>query len=199
MESACSTWWNSTLEERERERKRRLNSRQFSIRNSFSRVCVCLIVCLVLFSFLFFYLRSLLFNDQGEPATSYRWTGLSVRGWSHQLVKTSSFDISAVIMWEVVGQHLFFFIIIPNNCTVGTGRKVWCDRSMRDNRLKSKTPRKTTNCNREICRIYLQIMKVVRQMSACQPSAVGNTRISATVYAPKISPDHCCFHKNKSA
>ena len=35
----------------------------------------------------------------------------------------------AVIMWKVMGQHLFLDII-PNNFTVGTGRKVWCDQAM---------------------------------------------------------------------
>ena len=36
----------------------------------------------------------------------------------------------AVIMWKVVGQHLFLNII-PNNFTAGAGRKSWCDWGMR--------------------------------------------------------------------
>ena len=36
----------------------------------------------------------------------------------------------AVIVWKVVGQHLFLNII-PSNFTAGTGRKVWCDWGMR--------------------------------------------------------------------
>ena len=35
----------------------------------------------------------------------------------------------AVIVWKVMGQHLFLNII-PNNFTVRTAQKVWCDRSM---------------------------------------------------------------------
>ena len=34
-----------------------------------------------------------------------------------------------IIVWKVVGQHLFMNII-PNNFTVGTERKVWCDQGM---------------------------------------------------------------------
>ena len=36
----------------------------------------------------------------------------------------------AVIMWKVVGQHLFLNIV-PNNFTARTEREVWCDRGMR--------------------------------------------------------------------
>ena len=34
-----------------------------------------------------------------------------------------------VIVWKVVGQHLFLNII-PSNFTAETGRKVWCDQGM---------------------------------------------------------------------
>ena len=36
---------------------------------------------------------------------------------------------SAVIVWKVVGQHLILNII-PNNFTVGTKQRVWCDQGM---------------------------------------------------------------------
>ena len=32
-----------------------------------------------------------------------------------------------------MGQHLFLYVV-PNNFTDGTGRKVWCDRGMREQR-----------------------------------------------------------------
>ena len=43
-----------------------------------------------------------------------------------------------VIVWKVVGQHLFLSII-SNNFTAGTGRKVWCDRGMSGRKVVSPT------------------------------------------------------------
>jgi hypothetical protein len=70
------------------------------------------------------------FNHPGDPTASYRrivW----VRGVDHTgQFRYYPLTSSAVIMWKVVGQHLFL-IIISNNFTTGMRRKVWCDRGMR--------------------------------------------------------------------
>ena len=66
-------------------------------------------------------------NEQGGPTANYGW-----RGWGAD--HTDQFRhrplaSPAVIVRKVVGQHLFLNII-PSNFTVGSGRKVWCDRGM---------------------------------------------------------------------
>ena len=59
------------------------------------------------------------------------WCDWGMWDWSHQQVRTPSIGISGyVIVWKVVGQHLFMNIN-PNNFTTGTRRGIWCDQGMR--------------------------------------------------------------------
>jgi hypothetical protein len=59
------------------------------------------------------------------------WRTPTLRGVDHTIHFWHHMPTSlAVIVWKVVGQHLFMYIV-SNNFMVGIGREVWCDRNMR--------------------------------------------------------------------
>ena len=73
----------------------------------------------------YWYGRPMNNSYQQAPRLESVWLA---RGWSHRWVLTLSVDISTVIVWKMVGQHLFLNII-PKNFTAGIGWKLWCDRA----------------------------------------------------------------------
>jgi hypothetical protein len=95
---------------------------------------------------------------------SYKWISWGIdhtdRFWHHPLTSP------AVILWKVVGQDLFFNII-PNNFTIGTDRRVWCDRgmSLRNNWLKLETSGEVPILLEVSIKIYL---KWIKQNRRCQ-------------------------------
>ena len=62
-------------------------------------------------------------TDYGQKSTQTSGVDHTDHFWHHPSASP------AVIVWKMVGQHLFLNII-PNNFTGGTGPKVWCDRDM---------------------------------------------------------------------
>ena len=78
---------------------------------------------------------------------------------------------SAVIVWKVVGQHLFLNIV-PNNYTARTGRKVWCDRGM---------SLSTTALNRHgYTHTYTEIHIHTRMLSAHQSTTASPRTVPPT-------------------